>query len=100
MSPQMHYSTEQSFQNQLTIQQITQPPQQTFVGRKTTVKRTQTAVSRLYKNSIASPNSSIFQNECATTNRNNNALSQLNNNAPLQEVLSSPLLLGFLFIVV
>ncbi len=46
--------------------------------------KAKTAIARLERNSIASPNSSIFQNECATTTSNNNALSQLNSNEQSQ----------------
>ncbi len=40
MNPQMHYSTNESFQNLLSTQPITQPPQQSFIGKKTTEERT------------------------------------------------------------
>ncbi len=83
MNPQMHDSTNLSWKNVQTTQPITQPPQQSFVG-KTTVEKAQGVISRLYKNSIATPNFSIFQNECATTENNKNAELHLNNNLQSQ----------------
>ncbi len=76
MNPMMHYSTNQSFQHEPTAKQIIQ--------RKNVIARAETAVARLNRNSVASPNSLIFQNDCATTDGINNALSQLNNNAKSQ----------------
>ncbi len=58
-------------------QPITKPPQKSLVGRKTRVEKAQTDLSKLFANFIASPNSSIFQNECATTDSQNNAQSQV-----------------------
>ncbi len=39
MNPQMHYSTNQLFQNELITQLITQLPQQSFTDTKTTVEK-------------------------------------------------------------
>ncbi len=45
MNPQMHHSTKKSFQNKLTTQPITQPPQQGFMGRKTIVEKAQAVIN-------------------------------------------------------
>ncbi len=73
MNPKMHYFTNQSFQNAPTADQ-----------RKNVIESAEADIVRLNRNSVASPNSSIFQNDCATTDGNNDALSQLNNNAKQQ----------------
>ncbi len=87
-NPQMHYSTNLSYQNVQTTQLTIPLPQQPFVDKTTTNEKAQAAIFRLYKDSIATPNSSIFQNECATTDSNNIAPSQLHINAQSQLFLN------------
>ncbi len=66
INSQMHYSTNPSFQNSATTQQITQQPRQSVHHSKTPVEKAKAAIARLERNSTASPNSSIFQNVAQT----------------------------------
>ncbi len=75
MNPKMHYSTNQSFQNAPTAKQITQ--------RKNVIE-TEAAITRLNRKSVASPDLLVFQNDCVTTDINNNALSQSKTNTKSQ----------------
>jgi hypothetical protein len=84
MNPQMQLSTNPSFQKATTTQPITQQPWQSCPCSKTPMEKAQAAIARLYRNSIASPDSSISQNSCTTTESNNNPLSQLNDNKQSQ----------------
>ncbi len=63
----MHHSTDKTFENVSQTQHMTQPPKKTFIGIKTIVAIAQTAISIQNKNFIASPKSSIHQNECPST---------------------------------
>ncbi len=84
MNPQMQLSTNSSFQKATTTQPITQQPQQSCPHGKTPMEKAQAAIARLYRNSIYSLDSSISQNKYTTTESNNNALSQLNDNEQSQ----------------
>ncbi len=74
----VYHSTNQALQNVSQIQQMTQCSSKFCISRKTIVTKAQTAIFRLCRNSIASSNYSIHQNECPSTDSNNNAQSQVN----------------------
>ncbi len=76
----LEMSTNASFQKATTTKHIPQQPRKPCSPRKTLMEKAQAAIARLDRNSIASPNSSIFQNKCTTTETNNDAISQLNDN--------------------
>lgn len=80
----LQMSNNASFQKTTTTRHIPQQPRQPCHPSKTPMEKAHAAIARLYRNSIASPNSSIFQNKCTTTETNNNALSQLNDNGQSQ----------------
>ncbi len=63
MNQQKHSSTNPLFTNASTTQPIMQRPQQLRHCSKTPVKNALLAIARLERNSIASPNSSIYHND-------------------------------------
>lgn len=69
MNPQMQFSTYPSFQKATTTQPITQQLWQSCPCSKTPMEKAQAAIARLYRNFIASPDSSISQNKCTTTDQ-------------------------------
>ncbi len=63
MNQQKHSSTNPLFTNASTTQPIMQQPWQSCHCSKTPVKKALAAIVRLERNSIASPNSSIYHND-------------------------------------